>query len=390
MENEKGNVLIIGGGIAGIQSALDLAEMGFKIDLIEKEPQIGGRMAQLDKTFPTNDCSICILSPKLSECHRHPNVTIHTLTTLIGLERVNGKFKAKFSQKARYVDPKECFNCGLCVEKCPVKVEDKFDQKLRMRKAIYLYYLQGVPAIMTIDKEKCLFHNKGICKICEKLCPKHAIRFEDEDSEFELYPNAIIVATGFDQLDPTPLTLYGYGKHRNVITGLEFERLLSTSGPTMGHVERLSDKKSAKEIAFIQCVGSRDVKNSPFCSSVCCMAAIKQAILSVIPKKNDTGKIGCEYCDSAGLIQYVKVVNEIHYVYSARCHKCRTSKYVKLPFYNEVMPHDDIQPHSTKEQMLPINHDIGEKVKLITKREHEDYMQEQQRKRQLFIEQQRG
>ncbi len=319
MEIDKGNVLIIGGGIAGIQSALDLAEMGFKIDLIEKESQIGGRMAQLDKTFPTNDCSICILSPKLSECHRHPNITIHTLTKLVGLERINGEFRAKFSKKARYVNPKECINCGLCVEKCPVKIEDKFDQELRMRKAIYLYYLQGIPAVMTIDKEKCLFHNKGICKICEKLCPKHAIMFDDEDSEFELFPNAIIVATGFDQFDPTPLTLYGYGKYRNVITGLEFERLLSTSGPTMGHVERLSDNKSAKEIAFVQCVGSRDVKNNPYCSSVCCMYATKQAILAY--EHDSEVKTHIYYIDMrAGGKGFQKYLNrarneyEVHYV----------------------------------------------------------------------------
>lgn len=237
-------------------------------------------MAQLDKTFPTNDCSICILSPKLSDCYRHERINIHTLSQLTNLQRKDGFFIAKFLKKARYVKETECINCGLCVEKCPVKVEDKFDQELRMRKAIYLYFLQGIPAVMAIDKEKCLYHKKGICKICEKLCPKQAIAFNQEDTEFELTPNAIIVATGFDQFDPSALTLYGYKKFKNVITGLEFERLLSTSGPTLGHIERLSDKKTPKNIAFIQCVGSRDVKHNPFCSSVCCMYSTKQAILA--------------------------------------------------------------------------------------------------------------
>ena len=280
MYHDKGNVLIIGGGIAGIQAALDLAEMGFSVDIVEKEPCIGGRMAQLDKTFPTNDCSICILSPKLSDCFRHESINIHTLSQLTNIEQKNGYFNAKFYKKARYVKETECINCGVCVEKCPVKVEDKFDQELRMRKAIYLYFLQGIPAVMTIDKEKCLYHLKGICRICEKLCPKQAIAFDQFDTEFELNPNAIIIATGFDQFDPSPLKLYGYKKHKNVVTGLEFERLLSTSGPTMGHVERPSDKKTPKHIGFIQCVGSRDVKNNSFCSSVCCMYSTKQAILA--------------------------------------------------------------------------------------------------------------
>ncbi|MHA1145564.1 MAG: 4Fe-4S dicluster domain-containing protein [Candidatus Helarchaeota archaeon] len=280
MQDEIKKVTVIGGGIAGIQAALDLAEMEIYVDLIEKNPCIGGHMAQLDKTFPTNDCSICILSPKLSDCYRHPRITIHTLSELKNVTRVNGNFNLTIQKKARFVKEKDCINCGNCVEKCPVKVEDAFDMQLRMRKAIYLYYLQGIPSVMAIDRDKCLFLNKGICKICEKICPKNAIDFEQKDIEMELNSDAIIVATGFDQFDPSHMTRYGYKTHRNVITGLEYERLLSTSGPTLGHVQRPSDKQPPKDIAFIQCVGSRDVKNNPYCSSVCCMYSTKQAILS--------------------------------------------------------------------------------------------------------------
>ncbi|MCK4239175.1 MAG: CoB--CoM heterodisulfide reductase iron-sulfur subunit A family protein, partial [Candidatus Lokiarchaeota archaeon] len=178
MVGENSNsVLVIGGGIAGIQASLDLAERGIKVELVEKKPCIGGRMAQLDKTFPTNDCSICILAPKLAECYRHPNITLHTLAEVKEITGKAGDFKAKLLQHARYIKAEECINCGVCIEKCPMRVDDEFDVFLRKRRAIYIYFLQGVPSIMAIDPEKCLYLTKDACRICEKVCEREAIDF---------------------------------------------------------------------------------------------------------------------------------------------------------------------------------------------------------------------
>lgn len=276
--------MVVGAGIAGIQASLDLAEMGFHVDLIEQEACIGGRMAQLDKTLPTNDCSICILAPKLSECFRHSNITIHSLSQVQEVKKTDPGFTVSIKRKARFVED-TCINCGECVLKCPKKVPDEFDMNMRKRKAIFLYYLQGIPAVMAIDKENCLYLNgleKGqdICRLCEKICPKDAIDFTQQDTILDLECGAIILATGSNQYDPTPLVQYGYGKYKNVITGLEYERMISASGPTKGFIQRLSDEKHPKKIAFIQCVGSRDVKTNPYCSSICCTYATKHAILA--------------------------------------------------------------------------------------------------------------
>ena len=273
-------VLVIGGGIAGIQAALDLGDMGIKVHLVEKKPAIGGRMAQLDKTFPTNDCSICILSPKLADCFRHPNITLHTLSEVKNVTGQVGDFSVKLRKYARFVKENECVNCGECVAKCPVKVPDEFDMGLRKREAIYPYYLQGVPAVMTIDRENCLYLTRGVCRICEKFCTRNAIDFEQKDTDVTLHVGAIIVATGFDPFDPSGIPQYGYKRYRNVVTSLEYERLICASGPTGGHLTRPSDKKPAETIAFIQCVGSRDLKNNRYCSSVCCMHATKEAMLA--------------------------------------------------------------------------------------------------------------
>ncbi|NVM52878.1 MAG: CoB--CoM heterodisulfide reductase iron-sulfur subunit A family protein [Candidatus Helarchaeota archaeon] len=280
MNKNDNAVLIIGGGIAGIQASLDLAEMGIKVHLVEKDPCIGGRMAQLDKTFPTNDCAICILAPKLADCARHPNITLHTLSEVTNITGDVGNFEVTILKHARFVKEDECINCGECIAKCPKKVLDTFDMKLRNRKAIYLHYLQGVPSVMAIDKENCIYLTKGKCGMCQKVCPKGAINFEDTDKEFMLNIGAIIVATGYDPYDPSPLTQLGYGMIQNVVTSLEFERLLCASGPTKGHVERPSDENPPHKIAFIQCIGSRDIKNNPFCSSICCMYTTKEAMLA--------------------------------------------------------------------------------------------------------------
>ena len=284
MEKVSKSVLVIGGGIAGIQAALDLADMGIHVDMVEKKPCIGGRMAQLDKTFPTNDCSICILAPKLSECYRHPNITLYSYSEVQKVEGSAGNFSAEIIKRARYIKEEECINCGLCVEKCPMRVEDEFDRELRKRRAIYIYYLQGVPAIMTIDKEKCLWFTKNACRICEKTCEREAIDFEQEDQIIKLENiGSIIVATGYnliEDIDKEVLKNYGYGKYRNVVSALEFERLECASGPQEGHIKRFSDNKPPKKIAFLQCIGSRSDRVEKYCSSICCMYTTKEAMIA--------------------------------------------------------------------------------------------------------------
>lgn len=274
------NVMVIGGGIAGIQASLDLAERGIKVELIEKSGCIGGRMAQLDKTFPTNDCSICILAPKLSECSRHPNITIHTLSEVNSLTGEVGNYKVKVLKKARYVKEDLCINCGICVEKCPMRVDDEFNMKIGKRRAIYIDYVQGVPSIMAIDKDNCLLFTKNACRICEKVCEREAIDFEEQDKQIEFNIGSIILATGYDVFDPSSLETLGYGRILNVVTSMEFERFICASGPLSGHLVRPSDSKEPKKLAFINCVGSRDIKNNPYCSSCCCMYTTKEAMIA--------------------------------------------------------------------------------------------------------------
>ena len=284
LEKNSKSALVIGGGIAGIQAALDLADMGIHVDMVEKKPNIGGRMAQLDKTFPTNDCSICILAPKLSECYRHPNITLYSYSEVQKVEGESGNFSVEILRRARYVKEDECINCGVCAEKCPMRVIDEFDRQLRKRRAIYMYYLQGVPAIMTIDKDNCLWFTKNACRICEKVCEREAIDFEQQDQHIKLNNvGSIIVATGYnliEDIDNEVLRNYGYQKYRNVVTALEFERLLSASGPQEGHIKRLSDGEKPKKIAYLQCIGSRNDRSRQYCSSICCMYTTKEAMIA--------------------------------------------------------------------------------------------------------------
>ena len=273
-------VLVIGGGVAGIQASLDLADRGMKVHLVEKSPSIGGVMAQLDKTFPTMDCSICILAPKMIDCSRHPNITIHTLSQLKKVKGDEGDFDVTILKQPRSVDETKCTGCGICSEKCPSKVTDEWQEGLTERKAISIMFPQAVPLIANIDRDNCLYFQKGICQVCSKVCPAGAIDYEQEETEVELNVSSIILATGFQEYDPSALGEYGYGRYKNVITAMEFERLVCASGPTHGHLSRPSDGKLAKRIAFVQCVGSRShQKGYPFCSSVCCMYATKEAVL---------------------------------------------------------------------------------------------------------------
>jgi heterodisulfide reductase subunit A len=275
------SVLVIGGGIAGIQASLDLANRGTRVYLVEKTPSIGGRMAQLDKTFPTLDCSICILAPKMIECLRHPNINLLTYSEVKEVKGEAGDFTVKLLEKPRYVDATKCTGCGTCMEKCPIKVPNEFDMGLGSRKAIYMPFKQAVPLVATIDTEHCLYFAKGICRVCEKVCPSKAVNFEQKPVENTVHASSIILATGFDIFNPSTMSEYGYGRFKNVIQSMEFERIISASGPTDGHLVRPSDGKEPKSIVFVQCVGSRSQHGEfPFCSSVCCVYATKESILT--------------------------------------------------------------------------------------------------------------
>ncbi len=272
--------LVIGGGIAGIQAALDIAEAGFKVYLVEKTPSIGGRMAQFDKTFPTLDCAMCILSPKMVDCYRHPNITILSYSEIEEVKGFVGNFEVTIRKKARSVDEKLCTGCGLCIEKCPSKAKSEFDEGVGERKAIYIPFPQAVPLVPVIDREACLWFSKGRCGLCQRVCPTKAIDYSQQDTFIKERFGTIIVATGADVFDPVVYEEYGYGRYPDVITSAQLERIIDPSGPTKGEILRPSDGKHPQSVVFIQCVGSRDEqKGYPYCSRVCCMYTAKHAFL---------------------------------------------------------------------------------------------------------------
>ncbi len=276
-----GSITIVGSGIAGIQTALDIANSGFKVHVVEEKPNVGGVMAQLDKTFPTNDCSSCMMGPKLAELANHPNIEILAYTDVLGVDGEPGCFQLTLKKKARAVDPEKCVACNICAEKCPSKVSDPFNLDLNQRKAIYIPYPQAVPLVYTIDKEYCRYFTKGKCRICEKVCKNKAISFDQKDEIVKLDTGAVILAGGFEPFDARLKGEYGHGRWPNVITSLEYERILSAAGPCQGHIQRLSDGTSPRRIAWIQCVGSRDSHiGQEYCSAVCCMSATKQAMIT--------------------------------------------------------------------------------------------------------------
>ena len=273
-------VLVVGGGIAGIQASLDLADRGLTVYLVEKSPTIGGRMAQLDKTFPTMDCSMCILAPKMIECLRHPNIKLLTCSEIRKVAGSAGNFKVKILKNPRSVEVEKCTGCGICTEKCPVKAPSEFDMGMGMRKAIYMPFPQAVPRVAIIDRDHCLYFQKGVCRVCEKFCLAKAINFDQKPKEITLNVSSIILATGLELYNPKLISEYGYKRHKNVLLSLEFERLVNASGPTRGKLLRPSDSKHPHGIVFIECVGSRTQQRGfPYCSSVCCMYATKEAIL---------------------------------------------------------------------------------------------------------------
>ncbi len=283
--------LVIGGGVAGIQAALDIANGGIKTILLDKEPSIGGHMSMLDETFPTLDCSQCILTPKMVEASQNPNIEIVTYSEIEKVSGFVGNFKVSIKKKARYVNPKECTGCGICWSKCPVSVPSEFEQGLGKRKAIYVPFPQAVPNKPVIDVEHCTYFTSGgkRCKICQKVCPKQCINFEDKEEIIEEDVGAIIVATGYDIMPTSEFGEYGYGKYADVVTSLQFERMVCASGPTLGDLQRPSDGKKPETVVFIQCVGSRDPAHYyPYCSKICCMYTAKQTILyrHKVPKGN--------------------------------------------------------------------------------------------------------
>jgi len=281
IENKIGAVMVIGGGIGGIQASLDLVELGFKVYMIEESPSIGGAMAKLDKTFPTNDCSMCILAPKMVEIPRNPNITLFAYSAVEKIEGEAGNFTVTIKKRARYVDEDKCKNCGICISKCPITVPDEYNEGLSVRSAIYIPFPQAVPSLNLIDADHCLYHKKRICKLCFKRCNSQAINFEQKDMILTLDVGAIIVATGVSTTDISHLSSYGYKRFRNVVTSLEFERILNASGPFDGHIKRISDYKEPKKIVWLNCVGSRSsVINNNYCSSVCCMYSIKEAVIT--------------------------------------------------------------------------------------------------------------
>ena len=268
--------LVIGGGIAGLQATLELADAGYPVYLVEREPSIGGHMAQFDKTFPTLDCSACILTPKMSEVGQHDKVTMLTYSEVEEVSGSVGNFKVKIRKKARYVDAPKCTGCGICIEKCPRKVvDDNFEVGMGYRKSIYTPFPQAVPRIPVIDTANCTFFKTGKCQVCSKVCPTGAIDYKQQDEIVELEVGNIVIATGWKLFDCKKIPQYGYGRLANVYSNMEFERLCNAAGPTNGKIVLRDGKTEPKSVAIIHCVGSRDVNHNAYCSNVCCMAALK-------------------------------------------------------------------------------------------------------------------
>lgn len=276
-----GDVLIVGGGISGIQAALDLGTAGFKVFLVEAAPTIGGHMAQLDKTFPTNDCSMCIESPKFVECSRHPNIEILTYTEVDRVDGQAGNFTITLHRKPRYVNEDRCTGCTVCSEYCPVQTPDPFNQGISASQAIHIYFAQAIPLKPYID-ERCLYLKEGKCRICQGVCKTEAIDFNQTGATIEVKVGAVILALGFEPFDPRQRAEYHYGEYANVVTSLDYERLLCATGPYEGEILRASDRKHPHRIAWLHCVGSRSVVTGArsYCSAVCCTYTQKQVILT--------------------------------------------------------------------------------------------------------------
>ncbi len=275
--------LVIGGGIAGIQTALDIADAGFPVDIVEKLPTIGGKMSQIDKTFPTLDCAACILTPKMVDAAQNENIKIYSYSEVSGVKGFVGNFEVTIKRKARFVDETKCTGCGLCTEKCPQKrVPNEFNLGMDQRRAIYIPFAQAVPKIATIDADYCTMLKTGKCGVCSKVCTAGAIDYTQKDEFITEKYGAIVVATGFNPIKLDKYDEYAYSQSKDVITSLEFERLTNAAGPTAGKLLRPSDGKHPHKIVFVQCVGSRDTREcgKSYCSKICCMYTAKHAMLT--------------------------------------------------------------------------------------------------------------
>ncbi|MFQ5815868.1 MAG: FAD-dependent oxidoreductase [Candidatus Hydrothermarchaeaceae archaeon] len=359
--------LVIGGGIAGMQASLDLADQGFKVYLVEMEPSIGGNMAKLDKTFPTLDCAACIITPKLVDTGKHKRIELLTYSEVEEISGTAGDFKVKVRKKARYVDEEACTGCGECTTVCPVSVPNKHDAFIGSRKAAYVSFPQAVPLIYTIDREHCIG-----CGLCEIVCQPEAIRFDQEDEILELEVGAIIMATGFQLDDPKKKTEFGFGVHPDVITSLQLERLLSPSGPTGGHVRRPSDGETPKRVGFAQCVCSRDTNTNLYCSRFCCMYATKEGIL--IKEHEPDTDVTIFYIDIRAFGKgYEEFYNRAHSEYGIKFMKGRISE-VSEQNGTVVVRSEDVVNGGLSETELdllilavgavPTGNGIGEKVHL--------------------------
>ena len=292
--------LVIGGGIAGIQTALDVADAGYEVDIVEKSPTIGGRMAQLDKTFPTLDCAACILTPKMVDAAQNEKINLITYAELEGVTGFVGNFTAKIRKKARFIDEDKCTGCGVCTEKCPSrKGMNDFNMGLNTRGAVYIPFAQAIPNVAVIDSKQCIHFKTGKCGLCEKNCTAGAIKFDQQDEILERKYGAIIVATGFKPIDASAFDEYAYCQSKDVVTSLEFERLMNAAGPSKGTLVCPSDGRHPKEIVFIQCVGSRCSKDASkgkeYCSKICCMYTAKHAML--VREKYPDVKVHVFYID---------------------------------------------------------------------------------------------
>ncbi len=322
--------LVVGAGIAGIQAALDIADSGYDVVLVERNPSIGGHMAQYDKTFPTMDCAACILTPKMVDVARHPKIDIWTYSEIEEVGGYVGNFEVTIRKKARKVDAEACTGCGLCLEKCPVKVDSEWNEGLGKRPAIYIPFPQAVPNIATIDVEHCIKLNTGKCGICEKICPAKAIRYDQEDEVVTEKFGAIVLATGMDLMKPEDFPEYGAGRYPDVISGLQFERLLNASGPTEGHLVRPSDHKEPKTVVFVQCVGSRDLhEGHSYCSKICCMYTAKHAML--VKEKLPDAEVYVFYIDvRATGKNYEEFIRRVQDDYGVKYLRGRVSKLYEL------------------------------------------------------------
>ncbi|RLG35662.1 disulfide reductase, partial [Methanosarcinales archaeon] len=299
--------LVMGAGIAGIQTALDIADSGFEVYLVERSPSVGGKMAQLDKTFPTLDCSACILTPKMVDAGRHPNIELMTYSEVIDIDGYVGNFRVKVLKKPRYIDIEKCTGCGECASRCPVDVPNEFDEGFGIRSAVYIPFPQAVPLKYTIDRASCIR-----CGTCKNVCKRDAIDYDQTEEIVELDVGAIVAATGYDLMDVSSREEYGYGRFDNVITGLEFERLCNASGPTGGKI-LTKDGREPKDVIFIQCVGSREIGGNEYCSRFCCMYTAKHAHL--VEDRIEGGKAKVLFTDARAYGKgfeefYVRVMEE--------------------------------------------------------------------------------